>query len=101
VAYARRMSRPVRAKPRDLAPNWPDGPSLDPIAEVARVFAWNIREVIAGRSARAVAAEAEINHVTLLAILDGRVWPDLATVAKLEHHLAVDAWPGRFPSAGK
>lgn len=101
VAYAQGMSRPVRPKPRDLTPDWPDRPSPDPIAEVARVFALNIRTAMATRSARAVALSADISHVTLLAILDGRVWPDLATVAKLEHYLGVDAWPGRFPPVGK
>jgi hypothetical protein len=95
------MSRPVRVKPRDLTPGWPESPSPEPIAGVARVFASNIRKVMNGRSACAVAVAAKINQVTLLATLDGRVWPDLATIAKRERYLTIDVWPGRLPFAGK
>ncbi len=44
------------------------------------------------RSARSVAASADVNHVTLLNILAGRTWPDLATLAKLEIALDAELW---------
>ena len=89
------MSRSARAKPRDLAPAWPDGPAETPIAEVARRFALNLREAIGDDSVRTVAYVAGLNHVTLIRIMDGTVWPDLETIAKIEFGFAKDLWPGR------
>jgi hypothetical protein len=43
-----------------------------------------------------VAEGAGPNHTTILAILEGRTWPDLQTLAKLEHGNGVDLWPGRL-----
>jgi transcriptional regulator with XRE-family HTH domain len=70
---------------------------MDPIGEVARHFTLNLREAIGSKSVRGVADAAGINHATLLGILAGRTWPDLATIAKLERGLGVDLWPGRLP----
>lgn len=36
-----------------------------------------------------------MDHSTILAILQGRTWPDLYTVARLEQGLEADLWPGR------
>jgi transcriptional regulator with XRE-family HTH domain len=90
------MSRPARTLPRDLATRWPDLPGADPFGEVARRFAENLRLAIGDRSLRAVAEDAGLNHTTILAILDGRTWPDLQTLAKLERGTGVDLWPGRL-----
>lgn len=90
------MSRPVRLLPKDLAARWPDLPGDDPFGEVARRFAENLRMAIGNRTLRAVAEEAGLNHTTILAILEGRTWPDLQTLAKLEHGTSVDLWPGRL-----
>jgi hypothetical protein len=41
-------------------------------------------DVIGDRSIRSVADDAGLSHGTLDAIVAGRVWPDLATIGKLE-----------------
>lgn len=94
------MSRPFRPRPWELADDWPDVNSADPIGEVARQFVLNLRTAIGDRSIRAIAKDAGINHVTLLIVLEGRSWPDLATIAKLERGLGVDLWPGRVGNGG-
>lgn len=76
-------------------PPWPETPSTDPVAEVARRFARNVRAEMRGRSLREVAADAGIGHVTLQRVLTGQVWPDLATIARLETGLDAELWPRR------
>jgi hypothetical protein len=88
------MSRPARLKPRELVPDWPDGVATDPIGEVARVFAANLRRAIGQRSIRAAAEACDTNHATLISILEGRAWPDMETIAKLERGLDAALWPG-------
>jgi hypothetical protein len=90
------MGRPARALPVQLADEpWPERASTDPHAEVARQFALNVRKAMGTRSIRSVAAEAGVGNVTLLNILAGKAWPDLATIARLEAGLNTDLWPGR------
>lgn len=36
-----------------------------------------------------------VDFTTIAAILNGEVWPDLMTIARLEVGLAKDLWPGR------
>ena len=96
VLYDRPMPRPVRTLPRDLAAGWPDLPGDDPYGEVARRFAENLRLAIGNRTLRAVAEDCGLNHTTILAILEGRTWPDLQTLAKLERGVGADLWPGRL-----
>lgn len=76
--------------------DWPHVVSLDPIGEVARLFAENLREAIGDRSIRAAANDAGVDHSTIMAVLQGRTWPDLATIARLELGFGVDLWPGRI-----
>jgi hypothetical protein len=92
-AYPGDMPRSVRLKPRELVPEWPNGPATDPIGEVARLFADNLRGAIAQRSIRSVADACGMNHATLIGILDGRAWPDMETIAKLERGLDAPLWP--------
>ena len=87
------MPRPARLSPREVVGDWPDGPSSDPVGEVARLFALNLRQAIGGRSLRAAAAPTSVDHSTIMAILEGRSWPDLSTIAKLELGLEVELWP--------
>lgn len=68
---------------------WPDVASTDTLTEIARAFVLRLQEAMGDESIRAVAARAGISHVTVLKILSGRAWPDLATIARLE--LALDA----------
>jgi transcriptional regulator with XRE-family HTH domain len=95
------MSRPARLLPRDLARDWPTARGDDPVGEVARRFALNLRDAIGDRSLRATAEATGVNHTTVLAVLEGRSWPDLATIAKLELGLGVSLWPGSGEVAGK
>ena len=96
LVYADFMARSARARPQELTPSWPDEPSPNPIGEVARLFVLNLRAAIGERSLRAVADNCELHHATLLGILEGRTWPDLETLAKIERGLAADLWPGRI-----
>jgi ribosome-binding protein aMBF1 (putative translation factor) len=93
-SYADDMRKPARARPVDLAPApWPERPANDPIGEVARRFAVNVRSALRGRSLRSVAAAADVDHATISRILAGQVWPDLSTIARLERTLSVTLWP--------
>lgn len=69
-------------------------PSEDPIGEVARQFALNVEAAIGGRSVRAAARDVGVDHATIRALVAGKSWPDLATIAKLERGFGVDLWPG-------
>lgn len=90
----------MRALPVELADApWPSVRSRDPFGEVARQFVLNLRDAMAGRSLRAVAADAGIGHVTLQRVLAGQAWPDLQTIARLEAGLDVELWPRR-PASG-
>ncbi|WEO77827.1 helix-turn-helix transcriptional regulator [Cryobacterium sp. SO2] len=88
------MSRTMRLKPNELVAAWPDGPASDAIGEVARVFAANLRAAIGARSIRSAAEACGMNHATLIGILEGRAWPDMETIAKLERGLDAALWPG-------
>lgn len=74
---------------------WPDVPSDDPLAELARRFVLTLREAMDGRSVNSVAIAAGMHHQTLLNVLAGKVWPDFATIARLEMTLQTSLWPGR------
>ena len=90
------MGRPSRLLPAQLSGSpWPDTPSDDELAEVARRFVVNVRSAMGSRSIRAVALECGVGNVTLSNVLAGKAWPDLATIARLERGLGQDLWPGR------
>jgi hypothetical protein len=90
------MTRPVRSTPAELSPDWPHAASDDALGEVARRFAAQLRVIMGEKSARAVAKETGVSHLTILDVLAGRTWPDMFTIAKLEAGLAADLWPGRI-----
>lgn len=88
--------RGISGPPRSfiVSGDWPDGEVEGPApvlyaAEVARRLA----TAVDGRSLRDVAAEADLDHTTLWAVLRGDRWPDLVTLAKLETALGVRLWP--------
>ncbi len=84
------MPRTARSLPVEGAPEpWPEVASADPLTEIARQFVLRLKAEMGSASVRSVAAKAGINHVTLLNILAGRAWPDLATIGRLE--MALDA----------
>jgi hypothetical protein len=89
------MPRPSRLSPRDRVADWPDTASTDPSAEAARLFARNLRAAMGERSLRAAGADTGVDHSTIQAILQGRAWPDLDTMSRLENGLGADLWPRR------
>ncbi|WP_108250378.1 helix-turn-helix domain-containing protein [Planctomonas deserti] len=88
------MPRPTRTPPLARTESWPNVPSPDPSGEVARRFALNLRSALGAKSLRAAADVTGVDHSTIQAILQGRVWPDLETIAKLERGFGVVLWPG-------
>lgn len=88
------MGRPARELPAELsdAP-WPDRPSADPFAEVARQLVLNLRAATGGESLRSVAERCGLSHTTLVRVMNGKAWPDLATIARLEAGLHAPLWP--------
>jgi transcriptional regulator with XRE-family HTH domain len=85
--------REARKKPRELTSSWPDVASPDYVGETARLFALNLRDAIGSRSIRAVAADSGLSHATISLILAGELYPDLTSLARLEHGLKTDLWP--------
>lgn len=83
-----------RARPFELAPGpWPETPSPDPVAELARRFSLNLANAIGETSVRAVARSTGVPHNTVAKILAGQVWPDFVTIARLELGLQASLWP--------
>jgi hypothetical protein len=89
------MSNSQRLPPNQLSPEWPNVTSTDPIGEVARQFALNLRKAMGDRTLREAADVTGVDYSTIATILNGRSWPDLFTMAKLERGLDADLWPGR------
>ncbi len=93
------MARPRRKAPAEHFADsaWPDGDTDDPAAAAAAAFAARLRTVAAGRSYRQLEALTGVDHTAIAKTITGATWPDLATIAKLEHGLDTDLWPGRTP----
>ena len=87
------MPRPARPVPSAGLDNWPNLASGDPTVEVARALALKLQDVMGQRSARDVARATGVDYTTVSAILNGTTWPDLRTIARLEHGLRADLWP--------
>lgn len=84
--------------PRDwlAAGTWPDGSFNHDAPEdvaVAVAIARALQEALEDRNKSRVASDAGIQRSTLYDILDGRSWPDTATLAKLERELDRGLWP--------
>lgn len=88
------MPRPHRPAPADSVDNWPNTPSPTPEVETARQVALNLRTALDGISLRQANRLTGVDHTTIAAILNGTVWPDLHTLARLEHGLSAHLWPG-------
>ncbi|GAA1224530.1 MULTISPECIES: helix-turn-helix domain-containing protein [Rhodoglobus] len=84
--------RPTRALPVELCADWPNVPCADPIAEQARQLVLNLREAIGERSIREIASAIEVDRATIGVMLQGKSWPDIVTLAKLEQQLG-PLWP--------
>jgi len=99
--YAWGVPRPVRAAPCTHSLDWPDVVCDDPVAEVARLLAVRVRDALGGRSLREAGRLTGVDHTTIGDVIAGRVWADVATVARLEARLETDLWPGWFPGKPK
>jgi transcriptional regulator with XRE-family HTH domain len=86
--------RPARVTPHELSLEWPTVPSDDPVAEVARQLAVNLRVAMGERSVREIARITEVDRATIGAVLNGKSWPDIVTLTKLERGLGQQLWPG-------
>ena len=90
------MPRPRRRPPRAhvVGGEWPaaqlDG---DAAAVAAQQFVANLAAATVGMSLRAVEAVTGVDHDTVARVLRGDTWPDMATVANLEHGLGKKLWP--------
>lgn len=89
------MARNARLPPRELVKGWPEVQSDDPVGEVARQLALNLRNAIGERTLRAAEEATGVDHSTIGGILQGATWPDIYTLAKLELGLDADLWPKR------
>jgi hypothetical protein len=88
------MSRPFRSSPSERTKKWPEVPSDDTSGEVARKFALNLQAAMGQMSLRAAGELTGVDHTTIQGILQGRTWPDLDTIARLENGLGTVLWPG-------
>ena len=68
-------------------------PCADPVAEVMRLVAANLRVIIGTRSLRSIARETGVPHAVISAILSGSSWVEAATIARLEIGLEAALWP--------
>lgn len=92
------MARPSRRSPRAhvVSGEWPEAKlDGDPAAEAAQRFVARLAAAVGALSLRGVETATGVDHDTVARILRGDTWPDIATVAHLEHGLGVDLWPGR------
>lgn len=87
------MARPKRDAPKLSSPNWPSEACTDPIAEVLRQIAVNLRRAIGGQSVRSAAETARVDHSVVHDLLAGNSWPEVSTVARLEIGLNTSLWP--------
>ncbi|MET4583763.1 hypothetical protein ABIE21_003294 [Conyzicola nivalis] len=88
------MSRPFRSSPSERTKKWPDVPSDDTSGEVARQFVLNLQAAMDGMSLRGAEELTGVDHSSIQGILQGRTWPDLETIAKLENGFRTVLWPG-------
>ena len=74
---------------------FPDGPFRYPTPKevfLAAGVAERLNKAIGEESFRYVAKKAGLSPQTILNILNGKTWPDLRTIAKLEQALGVRLW---------
>jgi len=86
----------IRRRPNQYTVDgeWPHA-HLEPSvpAEYAQGFARNLAEATAGLSLRKIARTADLDPMTIRAILRGESWPDMASVGKLEAAYRRLLWP--------
>ena len=74
---------------------FPMGPyrrGTPPEAFLAAGLALRLKNKIGNESVRYVAKKANLSPQTILNILNGKTWPDLLTIGRLEHALEAKLW---------
>ncbi|WP_406505390.1 helix-turn-helix transcriptional regulator [Streptomyces sp. NBC_00212] len=84
--------------PRECARDpqaWPDAVVDDVAAAVVQAIARRLADALRERhlSRRQAADLLGVNRQTIGDVLDGRTWPDVATIARLEASLNTPLWP--------
>lgn len=87
------MPRPRRDAPNVSTEDWHSSPCADPVAEVMRLVAVNLRSEIGERSLRSVARDTGVPHAVISTILRGSAWVEAATIARLEVGMGTTLWP--------
>lgn len=90
------MVRSARYTPREhlISGEWPTGRFDDTAAEAVAGFVARLREAMGGRSLREVEALTDVSYSGLSKVLNGDVWPDAQTIARLEEGLEASLWVG-------
>ena len=78
-----------------VAGEWPHGQAQG-AAEVSQQIARTLQSQLGQRSVRQAARDADLQHTTVLGLLNGQRWPDFVTLVKLEDALQVALWPERY-----
>ena len=87
------------APPRDHARDpelWPEAVITDAAARVVQHIARALRAEIARRklSHRDVEAATGVSRMAIGPLVEGKSWPDVLTVVRLEQGLGCPLWPG-------
>ena len=89
--------KPRRPKPADYAAagTWPDGPldpDAPPEARLAQGVAQRLEDRLKNMTVYRAAQRSDLNAQTIHNILEGRTWPNLRTLARLEASLNACLW---------
>ncbi|MGV3712836.1 hypothetical protein [Pseudolysinimonas sp.] len=87
------MAGVPRKSPAELTPGWPVEPSEDEVAEVARRIALVVREETERLGVRGLAKRLGVSHAMLVSVSEGRTWPNIGLVVRLERELGRRVWP--------
>ncbi|WP_461067906.1 helix-turn-helix domain-containing protein [Streptomyces pseudoechinosporeus] len=95
-----------RRPPRELADDpeaWPHAQLTDPGAAAVQHIARTLAGVMSERrvSLRGLAETSGVNRQAIADLINGRSWPDVATVARLGAALATSLWPQTAVIDGK
>lgn len=79
---------------------WPDATfraDTPDVVAYAAELSRRLGQALAGKSKTDVAARSNLTRPTLYDILQGKSWPDMISIARLETALEVDLWPASPP----
>lgn len=91
VPRRRNVAGPPRSYLR--SGEWPTGDvGADVAAEAARRVSLALIAALGDRSIRQLARDADVDHATVLALLQGQTWGDFVVLARLEAALGTRIW---------